>query len=148
MKQAAFVLDNSVAMAWCFRDEKNPYADAVFEALETGQALAPAIWPLEAGNVLLTAERRNRIDHAGVVHFLSLFQKLSIKIEQEPPERMFAEIVSLARTLHLTTYDASYLDLAMRTGLPIATQDKTLAKAAKKHHVAIFHPKPSSGKPA
>ncbi len=137
---ARFVLDNSVVMSWCFEDEGNGYAEAVLESLEFAEAFVPAIWPLEVGNVLLVAERRKRLGRAAVVRFLTLLGSLPIRVEQEPPERMLKEIVSLAREYGLSTYDASYLDLAMRFGVPLATQDTSLAKAAKACKVPAFEP--------
>ena len=135
-----FVIDNSVVMGWCFENEGNRYAEAVLDSLEYGEALVPAIWPLEVGNVLLVAERKKRLSEASVVRFLALLNSLPITVEPEPPERMLKEIVSLARAYNLSTYDASYLDLAMRLGLPIATQDASLARAAKKCRVPAFDP--------
>jgi predicted nucleic acid-binding protein len=136
-----FVVDNSVVMSWCFEDEGDGYAEAVLESLYTGEAFVPAIWPLEVGNVLLVAKRKKRLSEASVVRFLELMGGLPITIEQEAPERMLKEIVSLAREHGLSTYDASYLDLAMRLGLPIATRDEPLARAAKKCRVPAFKPK-------
>jgi predicted nucleic acid-binding protein len=135
-----FVVDNSIVMAWCFEDEVNGYAEAVLESLETREAVVPSIWPLEVGNVLLAAERKNRLSEADVVRFLALLSHLPITIEQENPERMLREIVALARKQQLTTHDASYLDLAMRLGLPIATRDASLSKAARKCRVPAFNP--------
>lgn len=135
---ARFVVDNSVVMSWCFEDEGNGYAQAVLESLESGEAFVPAIWPLEVGNVLLVAERKKRFSQASVVRFLALLGGLPITVEQETPARMFKEIVSLAREYGLSTYDASYLDLAMRLDLPLATLDASLVKAAKKCKVPAF----------
>lgn len=135
-----FVVDTSVVMAWCFQDVGNRYAETVLESLETGEAFVPAIWPLEVGNVLLVAERKKRLSEASLVRFLALLRNLPITVEQETPDRMLTEIVSLARTHQLSTYDASYLDLAMRLELPIATQDTSLAKAAKTCRVPAFDP--------
>lgn len=135
-----FVLDNSVVMAWCFEDEGNPYVDAVLNSMETVEAMVPAIWPLELGNALLVAERKKRLSEASVVRFLSLVGTLPILVEQEAPERMLKEILSLARDRGLSTYDASYLDLAMRLGLPIATRDDSLKKVAQKVRVPFFQP--------
>lgn len=132
-----FVLDNSVVMAWCFQDQTNKYTEAVLDKLETAEAYAPAIWPLEVGNVLLAAERRNLLSKADVTRFLSLLRSLPIIVEQESPDRMLTEILSLAREHRLSTYDASYLDLTMRLGLPLATQDKALTMAAKKCRVSL-----------
>lgn len=135
-----FVVDNSVVMAWCFEDEGNGYAIGVLENLESGEAYVPGIWPLQVGNVLLVAERKKRLSRASVVRFLALLGGLPIIVEQETPERMLKEIVSLAREQGLSTYDASYLDLAMRLDLPLATQDASLAKAAAKCKVQAFEP--------
>ncbi|MCL4486473.1 MAG: type II toxin-antitoxin system VapC family toxin [Nitrospirae bacterium] len=131
-------------MAWCFEDERNEYADSVLECLEAGEAFVPAIWPLEVGNVLLVAERKKRLSEASIIRFLALVNNLPITVEQETPERMLKEILSLARENGLSTYDASYLDLAMRLGLPISTKDKVLLKAAKKCQIPVFAP---SGSP-
>jgi len=138
---AGFVADTSVVMAWCFDDEGNGYAEAVLESLDSAQVFVPAIWPLEVGNVLLVAERKERLSQAAVVRFLALLGGLPITVEQEPPERMFKEIVSLAREQGLTTYDASYLDLAMRRGLPLATLDASLVRAAGKCKVPVYEPR-------
>ena len=138
---ALFVLDNSVVMAWCFDDEENDYADAALESLEAGEALAPAVWPLEAGNVLLAAERKQRLSQAASVRFLELLDVLPIQVEQESPDRMFKEVVSLAREQGLSTYDASYLDLAMRRALPLATRDAALMEAARRCGIPLFEPK-------
>jgi predicted nucleic acid-binding protein len=135
-----FVTDNSVVMSWCFEDEGNCYAESVLESLESAEAVVPAIWPLEVGNVLLIAERKKRLSQASVVRFLALLSGLPITVEQETPERMLKEIVSLAREHGLSTYDASYLDLSMRLELPLATQDASLLKAARKCKVPAYLP--------
>jgi len=135
---ADFVIDNSVVMAWCFADEDSSYADEVLASLVSTEAVAPSIWPLETGNVLVVAERRKHLSESDNIRFLALINDLPIKVIQEPPERMTKEILALAREHQLSTYDASYLDLAMRKGLPIATQDSGLKKAASKCKVIIF----------
>ena len=132
-----FVLDNSVVMAWCFQDQTNRYTEAVLDKIETAEAFVPAIWPLEVGNVLLVAERKKLLSKADATRFLSLLRGLPITVEQESPERMLTEILSLAREHRLSTYDASYLDLTMRLGVPLATQDKALTPAAKKCGVSL-----------
>lgn len=132
------VVDNSVVMAWCFVDEGREYADRILDKLVTAEILVPAIWPLEVGNVLLVAERRKRLTRADSIRFLSLLDNLPITVEQETPDRMLKEIFSLAREYTLSTYDASYLDLAMRKGLPLATLDEALIKAARKSKVEVL----------
>jgi len=134
----ALVLDASVALSWCFEDELHAYGDAVLEHLETGEALVPGIWPLEVGNALLAAERRGRLSKADSSRFIALLGQLPIIIERDSPERMFGEITDLARAHSLSTYDASYLDLAMRNGFPLATQDSRLLHAAKQCGVEIY----------
>ena len=135
-----FVIDNSVVVSWYFKDEANAYTLAVLRGLDAAQAIAPAIWPLELSNALLVAEHRNRLTEAETAHILTVLHSLSISIEQEPPERVWAEILQLARTQRLSTYDASYLDLAMRMGSPIATLDKALRNAARKVNVPLYKP--------
>jgi predicted nucleic acid-binding protein len=132
------VLDNSVVMSWCFRDEANPYADAILDRLSTATALVPSVWPLEVVNVLLVAERRNRISTAAGVRFLSLLTQLPIIVEYEPAERMMKDLLNLARANRLSSYDASYLALAMQKGIPLATLDHKLITAAKNVDVKIL----------
>jgi predicted nucleic acid-binding protein len=131
------VIDNSVVMAWCFQDETSHSADFILDRLEQGTAFVPSIWPLEVGNVLLVAERHHRLGAGDSIRFLALLSELPIMVDQEPPERMFKEILALARQQKLSTYDASYLDLAMRKGLPLATLDRKLSVAAQRSRVPL-----------
>ena len=133
-----FIIDNSVVMSWCFRDESNKYADIVLDNLQNSSAVVPFVWPLEVANVLLVAERRKRLTEADSMRFLTLLNQLPITVEEGHSENMMLRILSLAREHRLSSYDASYLDLAMRKGLPIATLDKGLRAAAQKTKVRIF----------
>ncbi len=133
-----FVLDASVVLAWCFEDEAGPYADAVLERFVEDIALAPIIWPLEVSNALVVAERRGRITMADAARFLNLLRQLPIAVEGETPSRIFGEILALAREHRLSTYDAAYLDLAMRSGLALATQDTALREAAVRCGVKVY----------
>jgi predicted nucleic acid-binding protein len=126
----SFVIDNSIVMAWCFRDEVNPYADAVLNNLTEAVALVPSIWPLEVVNVLLVAERRQRLHQTDSVRFLALLAQLPIVVEQSRPEERMGELLALGRAGNLSSYDAAYLELAMRRGVPIATLDQKLIEAA------------------
>lgn len=132
------IVDNSVVMSWCFKDESNQYADAILDTLNKSTAVVPPMWPLEVVNVLLVAERRKRLSKADSARFITLLTQLPITVEQEQPEMMMKEISALAREQRLSSYDASYLDLAMRKGLPIATLDRGLRVAAKRTKVPIF----------
>jgi len=132
-----FVIDNSVVMSWCFKDETNEYADAVLDKLSETTAIVPSIWPLEVVNVLLVAERRKRLKQADSVRFITLLSQLPIVVEHEWPEKMMTDILALGRAKNLSSYDASYLDLAMRKDCPIATLDKRLMDAARDISVEI-----------
>jgi predicted nucleic acid-binding protein len=133
-----FVVDNSVVMAWCFEDEAGGYADTVLDALAQGEALVPGIWPLEVVNVLLVGERKGRLTAADTTRFLHLLDKLPIQVVPEPPGRVTGAVLTLARDQGLSSYDASYLDLAMREGLPLATLDETLRRAAARSAVPLL----------
>jgi len=133
-----FVIDNSIVMSWCFKDEANTYADAILDRLAEATALVPTTWPLEVINVLLVAERRKRISKASSVRFLNLISQLPIVVEYEPPERMMSDLLDLARTCGLSSYDAAYLDLAMKKGISLATLDRRLRNAARTVEVPIL----------
>lgn len=125
-----FVLDASIALSWCFGDESSPVTLSLLDQLETEMAIVPTIWPLELGNILVGAERRKRISHAEISQFLELLSSLNIHIDNGTSHRALHEILALANSEKLTTYDASYLDLAMKLGLPLATKDDALRQAA------------------
>jgi predicted nucleic acid-binding protein len=133
----SFVVDNSVVMAWCFSDESNEKTEGLLDRLLDGKAYVPSIWPLEVANVLLVAERKKRIGEADTSRFLTLLARLPIVVDRENSTSVH-EMVMLARNHGLTSYDASYLDLAMKRGLPLATQDKTLIQAAMKCNVILI----------
>jgi len=136
----AFVLDGSVAVAWCFQDEENPYADAVAARFPTVQAVVPAIWPLEVANVLLVGERRKRCAPSDTAYRLTSLAALSIMIEDISRTNVWNEVLSLARAQNLSVYDAAYLELALRRSLPLATLDGRLKVAALAVGVAMFNP--------
>lgn len=133
-----FVVDNSVVMAWCFEDEANPYTESVLDRLRTTQALVPAIWPLEAANVLLNAERRKRLTQAQSAHFGQLLEMLPILVEDVSVVRSLGPVLAVGRAQHLSAYDAAYLELAARQGLTLATQGSRLRKAAEGVGVAVL----------
>jgi predicted nucleic acid-binding protein len=134
----AFVLDVSIALSWCFSDEATPETWQLLERLEQESAIVPELWLLEVGNVLVNAERRGRITEARVTEFLELLAALDIEVDNETSLRAGREIVSLARSHRLTTYDAAYLELAMRLGLPLASKDDALRSVAKKLGATVF----------
>ena len=130
------VIDASVTMAWCFEDEATPGADAALDLLRESRAFVPTIWSLEIANVLLVAQRRQRVSEAQVTRFVSLLGSLPITIDAEPVE--ISMLLSLGRRHSLSAYDAAYLELAERLGTPLATLDIKLADAAKTAGVQVL----------
>lgn len=126
-----FVLDCSVAVTWLFADEATPETDALLDRLKEGAATVPDLWRLELGNVLAQAERRRRIDASRIASYVDLLAQLPIDVDAETGERALREILALARQENLTSYDAAYLELAMRRGVPLATLDRALIRAAR-----------------
>ncbi|QSA96921.1 type II toxin-antitoxin system VapC family toxin [Methylococcus sp. EFPC2] len=133
-----FVLDCSIAVSWCFEDEASAATDELLERVRDETALVPALWHLELGNVLLQAERRGRISTGDVTARLELLANLPIATDEETTTRALREVLTLARAEKLTTYDAVYLELAMRRGLPLATKDHALADAAKRVGIIVL----------
>jgi predicted nucleic acid-binding protein len=135
---AAFVVDCSIAMAWLFHDEATPKTAALLNRLANETALVPDWWFIEMTNVLAMSERKGRITPTQSDAFIADLSKLGIERDAEAPERAFTQLLALCRTHRLTSYDAIYLDLAMRRSLPLATLDDDLRKAAKKVGVALL----------
>lgn len=133
-----FILDNSVAMAWGFEDEAEPYAKALLDLMPTARAYVPSLWPLEVANALLVGERRRRISPADTAKFLSLLGAFPITVDDETTAKAWGDTLGLARAHHLSAYDAAYLELAMRRGLPLATLDSKLKDAAAALGVALY----------
>jgi len=132
------VLDASVTLAWAFRDERSEYAVGVLRDLESASAIVPGLWPLEVTNGLWVAERRDRISSLEVTRFFSLVLALPIAVDPVERRRAFETTHRLARTRGLSTYDASYLELAVRMGLPLATLDGRLREAAEAEGVGVY----------
>ena len=134
---SALVIDSSAALSWCFEDEASPESDALFEQVRDQGAVVPGLWHLEVANVLLQAERRGRITSGDVAMRLGLIADLPITTDNETTARAWREILALARAEGLTTYDATYLELAIRRGFPLMTKDAALIAAAGRSGVAI-----------
>ena len=134
----SFVLDTSVTMAWLFEDETTRTTEAILDRLNEEDALVPTLWTYEVGNVLLMAERRNRITEAQGRRFTQLLESLPIHILDSHLKSLWNNAIVVAREHDLSVYDGTYLDLAMREGIPLATRDKALRKAAKKLGIGIL----------
>ena len=134
----AVVIDSSVTLSWCFEDEASAAMDAIFEHVRDQGAFVPGLWHLEVGNVLLQAEKRGRITTGDVTARLALIAELPIMTDHETTTRAWREILALARAEALTIYDTTYLELAVRRRLPLATKDDALLGAAKRLGVAVL----------
>jgi predicted nucleic acid-binding protein len=132
------VLDASVTLAWCFRDEATAETEAVLDQLLKNFAVVPVVWPLELANILTAAERNRRITAATTAEFASRLQTLDIRIDEAWGLRSLTDHVAFVRSSGLTSYDAAYLELAMRSGLSLATRDRALATAARRNGVAVI----------
>jgi predicted nucleic acid-binding protein len=126
-----------MTLSWAFEGESTPFTVSVLKSLETLHAVVPALWPFEVANVLRTAERRGRMDAAAQAAFLERLRLLPIEIEHRPATWIAQQILPLARTYQLSAYDAAYLELAIREGLPLATLDGDLRQAASAAGVAL-----------
>ena len=128
---SAFIPDTSVSMAWCFEDETNPYSESLLARLEANEeALVPSLWPLEVANALVKAKQRGRVTETQIIGFLEDPGEFDILVDTRGLDRALTEVRYLAEQYQLTSYDAAYLELAMRTGTPLATLDERLLQAA------------------
>lgn len=123
-------MDCSVTMGWCFEDEEDDSSEAILDALGSWEAVVPSIWSFEVANTLLVGERRKRISKRDSSNFLSFLAALPVTIDDSSTERALGSILALAREQGLSAYDAAYLELALREGLPLATRDRALKRAA------------------
>lgn len=124
-----FVLDNSVVTGWFLPEQATAYCAEIAARLEGDKALVPALWQLELSNVLKTACTRGKLDLDTARQILDALGNLPIEIDAGPAPGQ-RQLFELAMRHKLSSYDAAYLELAMRHGLPIATQDAQLKDAA------------------
>ena len=138
-----FVLDNSVSMRWLLASEKasdQKYSENVLESMRDVDALTPNLWHLEAISVLTGAEKRGEVSLGEIERFISQLENLPVHVDPLTAHQAFSRTLALSRAYNINSYDASYLELAMREGLPLASLDKKLVKAAKKADVEIYKP--------
>ena len=140
---ARLVPDSSATLTWCFEDEAMPWTDALLARLRAGdEAIVPLHWPAEVANALLIAVRRGRISQEKANRFLLDLRALPIRLDPESSDAVFDEVFKLAEQYSLTIYDAGYLELPIREGLPLATLDHELRKAARASRVPLVGPQP------
>jgi uncharacterized protein (TIGR03382 family) len=134
-----FVVDASVAIAWCFEDEATDVSERALALLQNGaEVVVPALWPLGVANALLVAQRRRRIPSSNVIALLDRLASFPISLDPTDTTRAFGQVLSVAHQRNLTVYDATYLELASRTALPLATLDKELRRAARSMGVTLI----------
>ena len=127
---AACVLDCSVALSWILPGEHDRETSKLLDLVTKEGAIAPEIWTLEVATVLLMAERRRGLTQAQRTTALLSFKALDIAIDRETSTIAWVAILDLAASQNLTVYDAAYLELSLRSGLPLATLDQALLRAA------------------
>ena len=126
----SFVLDCSATLPWIFGSEANQESEALLDSLAAGgTAWVPALWHLELATVLLGAQRKGKLDQAGIEAFLGALAAFEIEVDPETMALAWTKTLALAREHGLTVYDAAYLELALRRGIPLATRDRALAEA-------------------
>ena len=130
-----FVLDASIAVSWAFDDEDYPVAAVTLDRIRTDEARVPSLWWFEVRNALIVNERRGRLTEDDVTVFLRGLSRLGVTFDREPDE---GGVLMLARRHRLTVYDASYLELANRESLPLATLNSELATAARKERLKLI----------
>ena len=137
----SFVLDNSVTMRWFFGDgrpQELAYAGKVLDAMKVASARVPATLGLEVANVIARAEAKALVTEARSGAFLEMLEGVDIEVDTATFSHALSATLQLARRYKLSAYDASYLELALRLGMPLATLDEDLQKAAKKAGVKRF----------
>jgi len=133
-----FVVDSSVALTWCFAEERTPATAALLDWVSESGAHAPSLWPLEVLNALLMSEKRKRIDSGKRKELIAQLRTLPIRLDMETCSQAWDYANGLAERHHLTLYDAAYLELAQRLELPLATLDAELRNAASAAGVPLL----------
>jgi predicted nucleic acid-binding protein len=134
----SLVLDASITIAWMYPEESTAGAMAVWRRVAAGGAWVPGLWKLEVANVLELRLRRGRMDAAFVATTLADLESLPIEVDGETDVRAWSETLELARRHKLTLYDAAYLELALRRGMPLASLDRELRAAAEAEAVVVL----------
>ena len=131
------VLDSSVTLAWVLDDE-TAGAESTLELMDVERAIVPAHWILEVTNGLRMAVRRQRLKLENVSQLMKQLRSLPLRVDPATEVMGWNEIPALAERFELTTYDAAYLELALRLNAPLATLDLDLARAAREAGVPLF----------
>ena len=134
----SLVIDSSITLAWLFEDERSPAADSVLRRVTESGAVAPSLWRLEVANALQMAVKRKRITAAFRDASIADLQALEVNIDADTDRHAWTTTLQLAERCRLTLYDAAYLELASRLGLPLATLDEDLRAASAALDVTLL----------
>ncbi len=132
------IVDCSIALAWSVENQSSPLTIDCERVVSAEGGLVPFIFPMEIGNALLVLERRGKLRVDQVDRALVELDLIELEIDNLLVENAHTALMPLARRHQLTLYDAAYLELSLRTDLPLATRDEALAKAAKKAGAILF----------
>jgi len=132
------VVDASVLGPLIVPDERDELIPLVFQALSAGNAVAPQHWRLEVANLARMAVRRGRLNDDALVPVFADLRDMIVEVDSQTDRCAWAETLELSRRHDLTAYDAAYLELALRSGLALATRDGRLARAATAEGVALI----------
>lgn len=102
-----------------------------------GSAVVPGLWASEVANVLVVKERGGGLTPAETSRLLAHLSQLPITVDWNEAVHTFSVVANLARKRRLTVYDAHYLELAMRLGVPLASLDQELVRAAREESVEL-----------
>jgi predicted nucleic acid-binding protein len=131
------VLDSSMALTWCLQNQASSLSFEILRRVQLGGALVPVVWHMEMANILALKARSGYLSPREMQDALSLLQLLRIVTDQETSQPASPNLLALMNTYRLTAYDATYLDLAHRYQLPLATFDKAMIAAARQNQVAL-----------
>ena len=134
----ALVLDSSIALSWFFPDERTGFTDAALDLAAREECWVPALWRLEFPNALLVAERKRRLTRTERLHVLEEASRLALRVDATVHD--LRQISTLADRHDLSTYDAAYLELALRLASPLITLDRDLAASAAAAGVQVHAP--------
>jgi predicted nucleic acid-binding protein len=128
---ASFIVDASVGFAWVYQGQATPETDQLLNEVSAGATvIVPALWFLEMSNVLLIAQRRHRLTAIQRKAAMEKLTAMQLTVDEEGSRNAFGKTSELAEKYGLTIYDATYLELALRRSLPLASRDEALTKAA------------------
>jgi predicted nucleic acid-binding protein len=135
--QKRVVLDCSVALSWCFPDEKSTSGQKLLQALADKTVIVPSLWFLEVSNAMIVGERRGRLSRGEVAEALQLLSRLPLEVDDRAGFPLATDLLTISRAHGLSAYDAAYLELALRRSAKLATLDRRLQIAAKAVGVTV-----------